>query len=66
MIGLVAILLDTECRHRVGTVAMAIPAHPKIYHIVHEDKLASIAGGGRLLCHETGYSAPACPARTSG
>lgn len=32
---------------------MAIPAHPKIYHIVHEDKLASIAGGGRLLCHAT-------------
>ena len=30
---------------------MAVPAHPKIYHIVHEDKLASIAGGGRLLCH---------------
>lgn len=26
------------------------PAHPKIYHIVHVDKLASIVGDGRLHC----------------
>ena len=28
---------------------MAQPAHPKIYHIVHVDRLASIAAGGYLL-----------------
>ena len=28
---------------------MPAPAHPKIYHIVHVDKLASIAGDDMLL-----------------
>ena len=26
------------------------PANPKLYHIVHVDKLASIVADGRLLC----------------
>ena len=29
---------------------MPVPLHPKIYHIVHVDKLASIVADGRLLC----------------
>uniref|UniRef100_A0A831UAU4 DUF4433 domain-containing protein n=1 Tax=Geobacter metallireducens TaxID=28232 RepID=A0A831UAU4_GEOME len=29
---------------------MAVPAHPKIYHIVHVDRLPSIIAGGGLLC----------------
>lgn len=29
---------------------MPIPANPKIYHIVHVDRLASVIATGRLLC----------------
>lgn len=29
---------------------MAVPAHPKIYHIVHVDRLPSIIASGGLLC----------------
>ncbi len=29
---------------------MLIPSQPKIYHIVHVDRLASILGSGGLLC----------------
>ncbi|EKD88154.1 MAG: hypothetical protein ACD_35C00035G0004 [uncultured bacterium] len=29
---------------------MPVSAHPKIYHIVHVDRLASIVADGRLLC----------------
>lgn len=29
---------------------MPIPARPKIYHIVHVDRLASIIQSGGLLC----------------
>jgi hypothetical protein len=29
---------------------MAIPAQPKVYHIVHVDRLASIVADGRLWC----------------
>ena len=29
---------------------MAVPAHPKIYHIVHVDRLGSIVADGRLWC----------------
>lgn len=31
---------------------MPIPANPKIYHIVHVDRLASIVAAGALLCDE--------------
>ncbi len=30
-----------------------IPSNPKIYHIVHEDRLASILGARGLLCDQT-------------
>lgn len=29
---------------------MTVPAHPKLYHIVHVDRLASIIAAGGLLC----------------
>ena len=29
---------------------MAAPAHPKIYHIVHADRLPSIVADGALWC----------------
>jgi len=29
---------------------MAVPAHPKIYHILHVDRLASVATDGYLRC----------------
>lgn len=29
---------------------MPAPAHPKIYHILHVDKLASVLTDGELLC----------------
>lgn len=38
---------------------MQPPAHPKIYHIVHVDRLASIVKGGYLWCDkEVGKRAP--------
>jgi ssDNA thymidine ADP-ribosyltransferase, DarT len=30
---------------------MSAPPRPKIYHILHEDRLPSIVGRGRMLCH---------------
>lgn len=32
------------------TAQVPVPAHPKIYHIVHVDNLASIVADGALLC----------------
>lgn len=29
---------------------MAVPAHPKIYHILHTDRLASVLADGSLFC----------------
>lgn len=31
---------------------MPVPHRPKIYHIIHIDRLASVASDGRLLCDE--------------
>ena len=31
---------------------MVVPTNPKIYHIVHVDRLLSIVNTGRLLCDE--------------
>ena len=35
---------------KTGKVAMPIPENPKIYHIVHMDRLSSIVKDGGLLC----------------
>ena len=38
---------------------MPAPAQPKIYHIVHHDKLSSIVGDGMLLCDAAMLQRPA-------
>jgi len=40
----------TEIRADGKDRRVTVPAHPKIYHIVHVDRLASIVADGGLLC----------------
>jgi hypothetical protein len=58
------LMVSAPCRLPVGG-CMATPDQPKIYHIVHEDRLASIVGGGRVLCHSTA-SATGAPGTNIG
>jgi len=44
---------------------MAVPAHPKLYHIVHADRLLSIIQAGGLLC-DTQVVANNCLGTTIG
>lgn len=44
---------------------MPVPANPKIYHIVHVDRLASIVAEGMLLC-DAAIAARAVPGTTIG
>lgn len=44
---------------------MPVPANPKIYHIVHVDRLASIVAGGMLLC-DAAIAAQVVPGTTIG
>ena len=44
---------------------MSVPAHPKVYHIVHVDRLASILRDGGLYC-DAYVSRNALPGTTIG